>query len=191
MAPGDPQQLLTGLFKEDGRKWGVRLRWGCAEASCSQPCTSLHPLAHLGCRRGHPRRDGSFWQMPAECLLSSSFCCQAATPPLTEMCLPSEPGHRAEGGALPYLVPSFLHSWPSLVAQLVESLPAMRESWVQPLGWEDPLEKERATHSSILARRIPWTEEPGGLQFMGLQSQTRVKQPSRHACMFKHVIKII
>ena len=145
----------------------MRLRWGCAEASCSQPCTSLHPLAHLGCRRGHPRRDGSFWQMPAECLLSSSFCCQAATPPLTEMCLPSEPGHRAEGGALPYLVPSFLHSWPSLVAQLVESLPAMRESWVQPLGWEDPLEKERATHSSILARRIPWTEEPGGLQSMG------------------------
>ena len=48
-----------------------------------------------------------------------------------------------------------------------------------------------ATHSSILARRIPWTEEPGGLQSMGLQSQTRVKQPSRHACMFKHVIKII
>ena len=139
VAPGDPQQLLTGLFKEDGRKWGVRLRWGCAEASCSQPCTSPHPLARLGCRRGHPRRDGSFWKMPAECLLSSSFCCQAATPPLTEMCLPSEPGHRAEGGALPYLVPSFLHSWPSLVAQLVESLPAMRESWVQPLGWEDPL----------------------------------------------------
>ena len=55
----------------------------------------------------------------------------------------------------------------SLVAQLVESLPAMLESWVQPLGWEDPLEKERATHSSILARRIPWTEEPGGLQSMG------------------------
>ena len=132
----------------------MRLRWGCAEASCSQPCTSPHPLARLGCRRGHPRRDGSFWKMPAECLLSSSFCCQAATPPLTEMCLPSEPGHRAEGGALPYLVPSFLHSWPSLVAQLVESLPAMRESWVQPLGWEDPLEKERATHSSILAWKI-------------------------------------
>ena len=45
----------------------------------------------------------------------------------------------------------------------------MQETWVQPLGWEDPLEKGMATHSSILARRIPWTEEPGKLQSMGLQ----------------------
>ena len=44
-----------------------------------------------------------------------------------------------------------------------------RETWVQSLGWEDPLEKEMATHSSILAWRIPWTEEPGGLQSMGSQ----------------------
>ena len=55
----------------------------------------------------------------------------------------------------------------SQVARLVKSLPAMRETWVQSLGWEDPLEKEVATHSSILAWRIPWTEEPGGLQSMG------------------------
>ena len=53
------------------------------------------------------------------------------------------------------------------MAQLVKSLPAMREIRVQSLGQEDPLEKEMATHSSILAWRIPWTEEPGGLQFMG------------------------
>ena len=46
---------------------------------------------------------------------------------------------------------------PSLVAQLVKNLPAMQESWVWSLGWEDPLEKEKATHSSILAWRIPWT----------------------------------
>ena len=52
----------------------------------------------------------------------------------------------------------------SLVAQTVNNLPAMQETWVQSLGWEDPLEKEMATHSSILAWRIPWTEEPGGLQ---------------------------
>ena len=57
----------------------------------------------------------------------------------------------------------------SLVAQSVKSLPAMWEIWVQSLGQEDPLEKEMATHSSILAWRIPWTEEPGGLQFMRLQ----------------------
>ena len=53
------------------------------------------------------------------------------------------------------------------MAQLVKSLPAMQETWVQSLGWEDPLEKEMATHSSILAWRIPWTEEPGGLESMG------------------------
>ena len=57
----------------------------------------------------------------------------------------------------------------SLVAQLVKNPPAMRETWIRSLGWEDHLEKEIATHSSILAWRIPWTEVPGGLQFMGLQ----------------------
>ena len=55
------------------------------------------------------------------------------------------------------------------MAQTVKNLPAMQETWVRNLGWEDPLEKEMATHSSILAWRIPWTEEPGRLQSMGLQ----------------------
>jgi len=57
----------------------------------------------------------------------------------------------------------------SLVAQMVKNLPALRETQVQFLGQEDPLEKETATHSSILAWRIPWTEEPGELQSMGSQ----------------------
>ena len=55
----------------------------------------------------------------------------------------------------------------SLVTQLVKNLPAMQETLVRFLGWEDPLEKGTATHSSILAWRIPWTEEPGRLQSMG------------------------
>ena len=55
------------------------------------------------------------------------------------------------------------------MAQVVKNLSAMRDTWVLSLGWEDPLEKEKATHSSILAWRIPWTEEPGGLKSMGLQ----------------------
>ena len=59
--------------------------------------------------------------------------------------------------------------WASLVAQTVKNLPATWVTWVQFLGWEDPLEKGVATHSSILAWRIPWTEEPGELQSMGLQ----------------------
>ena len=57
--------------------------------------------------------------------------------------------------------------WASLVAQTVKNLPAMQEIWVWSLVWEDPLEKGMATHSSIFAWRIPWAEEPGGLQSMG------------------------
>ena len=55
------------------------------------------------------------------------------------------------------------YSWAYLVAQLVKHLPAMREAWVRSLGWEDPLEKGKATHSSILAWRIPWSGEFHGL----------------------------
>ena len=57
----------------------------------------------------------------------------------------------------------------SLIAQSVKNLPAIKETRVQFLGPEDPLEKEMATHSSVTARRIPWTEEPGRLQSMGSQ----------------------
>ena len=62
----------------------------------------------------------------------------------------------------------------SLVVQRLKRLPAMQETRVRSLGWEDPLEKEMATHSSTLAWRIPWTEEPGGLQSTGSQSRTRL-----------------
>ena len=54
------------------------------------------------------------------------------------------------------------------MTQMVKKPPAMQETWVLFLGWEDPLEKEMATHSSILVWEIPWTEEPGGLQFTGV-----------------------
>ena len=60
-----------------------------------------------------------------------------------------------------------------LVVQMVKNLPAMQETRFQSLGWEDPLQKGMATHSRILAWRIPWIEEPGGLQSVGLQ---RVRQ---------------
>ena len=55
------------------------------------------------------------------------------------------------------------------MAQRIKNLPVMQETWVQSLGWEDPLKKGMTTHSSILAWKIPWTEEPGRLQSMGLQ----------------------
>ena len=65
-------------------------------------------------------------------------------------------------------------SWASLVAQRLKHLPAMWDTWVRSLGQEDPLEKEISTHSSILAWRIPWTEEPGGLWSTGSQSRTQL-----------------
>ena len=67
------------------------------------------------------------------------------------------------------LIPLCRGQRPSLVAQTVKRLPTMRETRVRSLGWQDLLEKEMATHSSILAWRIPWTEEPGGLQSMESQ----------------------
>ena len=67
----------------------------------------------------------------------------------------------------------------SLVAQTVKHLPTMRETWVQFLGQEDLLEKEMVTHSSILAWKIPWMEEPGGLQSMGHKESDTTEQVKR------------
>ena len=66
------------------------------------------------------------------------------------------------------------------MAQTVKHLPTMQETQVQSLGREDLLEKEMATHSSMLAWRIPWTEEPGGLQSVGLQSWTQLSDLHTH-----------
>ena len=62
-----------------------------------------------------------------------------------------------------------MYEWTSLVIQMIKNLPAMQETQFQFLDWDDPLEKEMATHSSSLTWKIPWTEEPGGLQSMGSQ----------------------
>ena len=76
--------------------------------------------------------------------------------------IPGSGGYPGEGTCYP-----LQYSWSSLVAQMVKNPPAMQETWVQSLGWEDPLEKGMATHCSILVWRIPWTEEPAGLQSTG------------------------
>ena len=65
------------------------------------------------------------------------------------------------------------------MAKTVKNLPAMWETWVQSMDWEDPLEESMATHSSILAWRILWTEEPGGLQYVGSQSRTRLSDAAQ------------
>ena len=72
-------------------------------------------------------------------------------------------------GPNPYYPSPKVKRWTSLVAQMVKHLPTMQETRAQSLGWEDPLEKEMAIHSSILAWKIPWMEEPGRLQSMGSQ----------------------
>ena len=72
-------------------------------------------------------------------------------------------------GPNPYYPSPKVIRWTSLVAQMVKHLPTMWETLVQSCGWEDPLEKEMAIHSSILAWKIPWMEEPGRLQSMGSQ----------------------
>ena len=66
--------------------------------------------------------------------------------------------------------PCSVFAWASLLAQSVKHLPAVQETWLQSLGQEDPLQKEMAAHSSILAWKIPWTEEPGGLKSVGSQN---------------------
>ena len=74
----------------------------------------------------------------------------------------------------------------SPMAQVVKNPPVMQETqetWVQSLDWEDPLEEEMETHSSVLARKIPWKEEPGGLWSMGSQRDTT--ESTEHVCMHK------
>ena len=78
---------------------------------------------------------------------------------------------RAPGQGIGY--PS-QYCWASLMAQMVKNLPSMREIWVRPLGWEDPLEEGMATHSSIIAWRTPWTGEPGRPHHRVTKSWTRL-----------------
>ena len=73
----------------------------------------------------------------------------------------------------------------SLMAQMVKNLPAMQETWVQSLVQEDPLEKGKATHSSILVWRIPWTEEPGRLQSMELLELEQIPHIKNSQCQIK------
>ena len=77
------------------------------------------------------------------------------------------------------------------MAQTVKNLPATQETWVQSLGQEDPLEKEMATNAGIFAWRIPWTEEPGGLQSMGSQSQTQLSFHTQLTLSLSDILKCL
>ena len=156
---------------------------------------SLPTLAHCsqssGCRRSCRHSPSTNLTAAAKSLQSCPTLCDPWTVPARLLCPWDCPGKnpgvgyrfllqgvlstRGSNLGLVRLLTAgrFLITWvpevPSLVAQTVKHLSTMRETWVQSLGQEDPLEKEMATHSSDLAWKIPWTEEPGGLQSMGLQ----------------------
>ena len=122
---------------------------------CIHPCVLSGP----------PNRGEDAW----DSVTSVKFLCPHLIPPILH-CYHIE---LVQGVPVINLGEPFAKEWASLVAQMVKNPPAMRETSVQSLGPEDPLKKGMATHPSILAWRIPWTEEPGGLQSTGLQ---RVKR---------------
>ena len=104
--------------------------------------------------------------------VSSIGCSWTVVIAVESTCLRAAPWGQTGHGKSVSLSPSctgFIFSGASLVARRLKSLPGMWETWVRFLGQEDPLEKEMATHSSILSWRIPWMEEPGGLQSTGSQ----------------------
>ena len=133
----------------------VRQSLGCSfhiSRAPSSSCSALPPISAF------PLTDALFWL-----LLQVARGDRAPHPPDPS----SIPGSgRSPGEDIGYPIQ---YSLAPMVAQLVKNPPAMWETWIRSLGWEDPLEKEMATHSSILAWRLPWTEEPGGLQSTGLQ----------------------
>ena len=95
--------------------------------------------------------------------VGKKYACNAGEPSL----IPGSGRSTGEGTGYPLQYP-----WASLVVQLVKNPPAMQDTWVRSLGQEDPLKEGVATHSSVLARRIPWTEEPGGLVHGVAKSRT-------------------
>ena len=110
----------------------------------------------------------------SSCFVCSNFMCHmvlSSSAGKESACNTSNPSlipgsGRAPGEGIGY---PLQYSWASLVAQMVKNSPQKWETCIQSLGWENPLEKGMSTHSSILAWRIPWTEEPGGLQSTGSQ----------------------
>ena len=153
---------------------------------------------HLQCRRPrfnswvrkiHWRRD----RLPTP--VFSGFPCGSAGKEST--CNAGDPSSipgfgRSTGEGIGY---PLKYSWASLVAQLAKKPSATPETWARSLGWEDPLEKETATFSSILSWRIPWTEEPGRLQSMGSQRVGRNWATFTNTCslyysIFVHLFEV-
>ena len=120
--------------------------------------SNTQSASHCSCSSHHP--------------LAATQKTSSQSTQLSPFQITTQKNHGCDKGVLSHEVIKCSLSGASLVAQLVKNLPSMQETQVRSLDQEDSLEKEMATHSSTLAWRIPWTEEPGGLQSMGLQSWT-------------------
>ena len=162
--------LLPG--KSHGRRSLVGCRpWGCEESDVTERLHFHFSLSCIGEGNGNPLqcsclenpRDGGAWWAAVYGVAQSRTRLKRLSNSNSvgkeSAYNAGDPGWiprlgRAPGEGIGY---PLLYSWASLVAQLVKYPPAMQETWVQCLGWEDPLEKGKATHSSILAWRIPWT----------------------------------
>ena len=136
---------------------------------CLEICLGVGSLHH--CLMFFPLLDWSYTGFP-DISVGKETTCNAGDPS-------SIPGSGwSPGEGISYLLQ---YSWASLVAQLLKNLPATWETWVQSLGWEDPLEKGMVTHSSILAWRIQWTVYPWGCRKSGMTEQLSLT----HSCVHK------
>ena len=152
--------------------------WWAAISGIAQSRTRLKWLNSSSSSR--KRRCFLIWGFP-DSSVGKESACNAGDPG-------SIPGSgRSAGEAIGY---PLQYSWASLVAQLVKNPPAMRETWVLSLGWEDPLEKGKATHSSILAWRIPWTVWSMGLKNVGATFTFTVNLQCCVSCKYTAVIHL-
>ena len=127
--------------------WSLSHAQLCNPMDCMQPASFLCPWDFPGISTGVGIPTQGLYPCLLHCSIGKESTCNAGDPSL----IPGSGRSAREGIGYP-----LQYSWASLVAQLVKNLPAMWETWVQSLGWEDPLEKRKATYSSILAWKIPW-----------------------------------
>ena len=147
--------------------------------NCSLPGSSVHGILQVRilARVTRPYSRGSSWLRDRICI---SYVSALAGRFFTISC-----HQRSNYNIICLYV--YIIIWASLVAQMVKHPPAMQETWVLSLGWEDPLEKEMAAHSSILPWKIPWTEKPGGLESTGLQRVGHDWATNTHTCPYECV----
>ena len=167
----DGLSLFCGIWGKTQRTGSVFENEHCLQCFQSHVCVKINNSGQESCLE-NPMDRGAWWatvhrvtksQTQLKQLSTRTHSSQDRVQSVTHCC------NRKSPARMEFHL-DFYRALASLVAQTVRNPPAVQETWVWSLGQKDPLEKGMATHSSILAWRIPWTEEPGGLQSMRLQS---------------------